>query len=286
MNSIPNEIKLNIPSKPNRPFVLYHCGHQECAPSHSFGPAIRPHYLLHYVRRGKGTYHVGGKVYSVNEGEGFLIHPGITTFYQADEADPWEYCWIGFDGSDVDSMLTNCGLSHTSHLFKDYSNGLLWTDFMSLMEALHHLQSNDFTCLGLLYQCFSHMCPPKESSRTMPNEHYLSKAKEYIHNNYAYDIKITDISNYLHIDRTYLFKLFQNKLGVSPKEYLTKYRINMSQQLLEATGLSMSEIAYSCGFLDASSFDKHFKRLLHITPLQYRRIVPHQKEMFIIPKSE
>ena len=270
----------------NRPLILYHCGHEDCASGHSFGPAIRPHYLLHFVRRGKGRYHVGSEVYTVSDGEGFLIYPGVTTFYEADEHDPWEYCWIGFDGSDVDTVLTNCGLSHTNHIIKDYSQGLLWRDFMSLLDAFHHLQSNDFTCLGLLYQCFSHMCPPKDPNQTMPNEHYLSKAMEYIHHNYAYAIKITDISGYLNIDRTYLFKLFQKKLGLSPKEYLTKYRITMAQHLLEASSLSMSEIAYSCGFLDASSFDKHFKRLMHITPLQYRRSAPHQKDVFIIHKSE
>ncbi len=284
MKAIVNEILPNIIS--HRPFILYHCGHEECAPSHSFGPAIRPHYLLHFIRRGKGTFHVGNKVYPVGEGEGFLIYPGVTTFYQADESDPWEYCWIGFDGSDVDIMLTNCGLSHTSHLVRDYSHGLLWDDFMSLIAAFHHLQSNDFACLGLLYQCFSHMCPPKDPNKTMLNEHYIAKAMDYIHNNYAYDIKITDISGYLNIDRTYLFKLFQKHLGISPKEYLTKHRITIAQHLLEASSLSMSEIAYSCGFQDASSFDKHFKRLLHITPLQYRHTAPHQKEVFIIHKSE
>jgi AraC-like DNA-binding protein len=278
-------IEIN-PNITHRPFNLYHCGLEECAPSHSFGPAIRPHYLLHFVRRGKGTFHVGNRIYTVGEGEGFLIYPGVTTFYQADETDPWEYCWIGFDGYDVDIMLANCGLSQSNHLVKDYSSGLLWDEFMSLIEAYQHLQSNDFACLGLLYQCFSHMCPPKDSNKTMLNEHYIAKAMEYIHNNYAYDIKITDISGYLNIDRTYLFKLFQKQLGVSPKEYLTKYRIKIAQHLLEASSLSMSEIAYSCGFQDASSFNKQFKRLLHITPYQYRHTALHQEDVFIIKDSK
>ena len=278
-----NELTPNIL---NRPFILYHCGHEECAPGHSFGPAIRPHYLLHFIRRGKGTYHVGNRVYTIREGEGFLIYPGVTTFYQADDTDPWEYCWIGFDGSDIDVMLTNCGLTHTNHVVRDYSQGLLWDAFMSLIDAFHQLQSNDFTCIGHLYHCFSHMCPPKDPHKVLLNEHYIGKAKEYIHNNYTYNIKITDISGYVNIDRTYLFKLFQRKLGISPKEYLTKYRINIAQHLLEATNLSMSEIAYSCGFLDASSFNKHFKRLLQITPLQYRNTAPQQREVFLIQPSK
>lgn len=279
MKAIRNELQ---PTIPLRPFILYHCGHEKCAPGHSFGPAIRPHYLLHFVRCGRGSFHVGSQVYTVEKGEGFLIYPGITTYYQADENTPWEYCWIGFDGSDVDTLLTNCSLSQTSHLVRDYSQGQLWDCLLSLIAAFHHPQSNDFACLGLLYQCFSHMSSGKDSSKALPNEHHITRAMEYIHNNYAYDIKITDISRQLSIDRTYLYKLFQKKTGVSPKEYLTRYRINTAQHLLETSSLSMSEIAYSCGFLDASTFDKHFKKLLHITPLQYRHATPQQKEVYVL----
>ncbi len=140
---------------PGRPLVLYHCGHEQCKPSHSFGPAIRPHYLIHFVLHGQGTYHVNGSVYHVGEGEGFLIHPGVTTLYCADDQNPWEYCWIGFDGYDVPTVLKLSGLSHTSLILKDYSNGMLQKDLFSLILAFTERQGNDLFYLGLLYRCLS-----------------------------------------------------------------------------------------------------------------------------------
>jgi hypothetical protein len=92
------------------PLTLYHCGHEQCAPSHSFGPAIRPHYLFHYVLGGRGQYCVNGQTYHLTKGNGFLINPGVSTVYTADEHDPWEYCWIGFDGYGVKTILQDSAL--------------------------------------------------------------------------------------------------------------------------------------------------------------------------------
>ncbi|MGF7142630.1 AraC-like DNA-binding protein [Anaerotaenia torta] len=259
------------PSVPGRPLVLYHCGHEECSPSHSFGPAIRPHYLIHFILHGHGTYHVNGTVYHVDEGEGFLIYPGITTFYCADDRDPWEYCWIGFDGYDVPAVLKSCGLSHTSLILKDYSNGLLWKELSALILDFTEQRGNELSYLGQLYRCFSYVCRPAGTPPGIVYENYISRAMDYIHNNYTYDIRISDIARFLCIDRTHLYKLFIRDTSQSPQEYLIRYRIKIARQLLAASDLSVSEIAYSCGFRDASSFNRHFKNHLHTTPLKYRK---------------
>ena len=35
---------------------IYFCGHEHCQPGHSFGPTVRPHYLIHVVLSGKGIF--------------------------------------------------------------------------------------------------------------------------------------------------------------------------------------------------------------------------------------
>ena len=94
----------------NTPFLsIYFCDSQDCAPGHSYGPAVRPHYLLHIIRSGKGCFHHNNIVYHLQAGDAFLISPLESTFYQADETKPWRYSWIGFDGSAVKSLLsTTC----------------------------------------------------------------------------------------------------------------------------------------------------------------------------------
>ena len=65
-------------------FHLCFCGFAECKPLHSYGPAARPNYILHYVMKGKGIYQVGETKYQLKEGQAFLIEPESLTFYQAD----------------------------------------------------------------------------------------------------------------------------------------------------------------------------------------------------------
>lgn len=61
-------------------FYLCFCGFAECEALHSYGPASRPNYILHYVTKGKGIYQVGENRYSVSQGQVFLIEPDTLTF--------------------------------------------------------------------------------------------------------------------------------------------------------------------------------------------------------------
>ena len=91
---------------------LCHCGYSICAPGHSFGPAVRPNYILHYVLDGRGTYRIGTRTYHLEKEQGFLIEPNVMTFYQADAQQPWTYLWIGFQGTRADQLMREIGLSY------------------------------------------------------------------------------------------------------------------------------------------------------------------------------
>ena len=72
-------------------------GYQNCEKSHAFGPAIRTHFLIHYVVSGCGTFRKNGHEYKVSQGEMFVIPPWVETYYEADDTTPWSYIWIGFE---------------------------------------------------------------------------------------------------------------------------------------------------------------------------------------------
>lgn len=78
--------------------AIFNCGMEHCAPLHSWGPAVRDHYLIHLVVGGHGFYRVGEQEYSLGPGDLFLLRPGQLAGYMASEDDPWEYCWVGFNG--------------------------------------------------------------------------------------------------------------------------------------------------------------------------------------------
>ena len=92
---------------------LCFCGYADCSAGHSFGPAVRPNYIIHYIMKGRGSYTVDGIRYELEEGQGFLIQPGVQTFYQADESTPWSYLWVGFDGARAEEYMQGLGLGES-----------------------------------------------------------------------------------------------------------------------------------------------------------------------------
>ena len=55
--------------------AVYNCGFQRCSPGHTWGPAVRDHFLIHYITSGKGVYDSGSGKYSLSAGDGFLVVP-------------------------------------------------------------------------------------------------------------------------------------------------------------------------------------------------------------------
>ena len=65
-------------------------------------------------------------------------------------------------------------------------------------------------------------------------------------------------------------RIFREIIGVSPRQYILRNQIETAKELLAQSDLSLSEIAISTGFYDASDFGKQFRKQENLTPRQYR----------------
>lgn len=192
-------------------FHLCFCGFAECKPLHSYGPAARPNYILHYVMKGKGIYQVGETKYPLKEGQAFLIEPDSLTFYQADKTDPWSYLWVGFGGTEAQRFVRDLGLNSRQLTCEcEYGEELKEIVF----EMLHHTCStaeNLYYLQGKLYQFFSVLARGIEiqqySNDTKESIH-VQEAIAYIKNYYSQKITVEDIANYLALNRSYFITIF------------------------------------------------------------------------------
>lgn len=144
---------------------VYFCGQEDCGPNHSFGPAMRPHYLLHVIFHGKGIYQCSGHTYHLKAGDAFLIRPMDSIYYRADTSDPWSYAWAGFDGSACKEILKQTVFSDTPIFTPETpsrQNSLL-THMQSLLDTFSENNGNDLASTGNLLLILSNMqkSPPK-----------------------------------------------------------------------------------------------------------------------------
>lgn len=250
------------------------CGCSKTEPLHSFGPALKPHYLIHYVLSGKGILRIGGKEYELEEGYGFLITPDELAFYQADETDPWTYVWIGFEGTKAVEYMGSIGLSVTSPVFQSKQSEELYRIVRDMMEHNTFGVTDDLRRNGLLHMFLSVISESVQVSASNNDDranHYVRKAIEFIQSNYCNPIKVTDVADYVCINRSYLYTLFQNSIHMSPQQFLMAYRITKATELLKVTKLPIEGIAISCGYQDPLVFTKAFRQLKGISPSAYRR---------------
>lgn len=261
--------EFNTPVYLSKALNLYYGGWEFCCPMHTFGPAIRQHYLVHYVTRGKGRLWMNDTCYVIEKDTMFLIRPGITCVYQADKDDPWEYCWICIDGYDVENMLNNSGFDKVNLLFFDKSNGEVRDAMLNFIFYFSKYKNNEYMLLSRLYNIFGHM--KIQMKKQQAKSIHVERAIDYIYENYSKNISVTDIAEYLGIDRTYLYRLFKEEYNMSPQKYLLNFRLKTAMNKLEGGNMSIADIAYNCGFNDASAFCHQFKKVYKDTPLNYRR---------------
>lgn len=262
---------------------IYFCGHEHCQPGHSFGPAVRPHYLIHVVLSGKGIFKHQGHTYSLKSGDSFLIKPMDSTYYEAGQTNPWEYAWIGFNGQEIPALL-NQTCFQDSCIFicpPDSERKLnLRTLMHSILNTFSSANYNPFTLTGLFLELLGLMTGPSVVEGNSYSTQYVKRAMDYMKNNYGYNIRIQDIAAAIGIDRTYLYRLFMEQQKISPKQYLLQLRIHIASDMLSSSDYSITEIAYSCGFKDAAAFSNQFKKMTGYTPRKFREYLNLEKTIY------
>lgn len=253
---------------------IYFCGSEQCAPGHSFGPAVRPHYLIHTVLEGRGIFIRNGKTYHLEAGDAFLISPMESTFYQADRTDPWKYAWIGFDGMSVEEyVVKTCFSDSPVYQCPEGQNTrpAIASVMSAITDAFLSADQNFLTLMGYFFQLLGIMQGTQPTEDPGHTKGYLEKAMDYIHNNYSYNIHISDIAAYIGVDRSYLYRLFMEEEHISPKQYLMRLRLRTASGMLRSPQYTITEIAYSCGFRDTATFCSQFKKSMKLTPSQFRK---------------
>lgn len=253
---------------------VYNVGYQRCDPLYQWGPGVRDHYLIHYIVSGKGRYQVGGTEYELQAGDVFLVYPNVSVTYSSDREEPWEYYWVGFNGSDAAYLLSSAGFEETEPLRRAIPFGKeLQHRLLSIYEVRGNSLANAAAMTGELYRTlalFLQNAPQKEEDND-PLALYTMRAVEYINFRYSYPITVDEIASYVGVSRSHLYRAFHTVTGQSPKTYLSRFRIRQACLLLEKGDMSVSEIAQSVGYESGLYFSKVFHRLEGMTPTEYAR---------------
>jgi two-component system response regulator YesN len=94
---------------------------------------------------------------------------------------------------------------------------------------------------------------------------------EYIEHRFTEDFSLDDLSELVFLSPTYVSHLFHQKTGSSIREFLNQRRIEYACNLLSDSNFSIKEIAEKCGYSNLTHFYRIFKKIMNITPLEFRK---------------
>jgi AraC-like DNA-binding protein len=273
---------------------VYHCGMEKCLPCHTYGPSQRDHFLIHFVRSGRGVFRNGDHTFSLTAGQAFLICPGRLAFYQADRDDPWDYVWIGFSGTRAESLLLQAGLSAQEAVFGEPDGestpdaaapaaGLivprmtLRTCFEAIAASIPMKAGRETHQLGLLYLLLASRIERGEGIRSAGDpadrqERYVRQATDFLGMNYSHRVSVADLSRHLGLDRSYMGALFRAHTGLPPQQYLLRLRMEKAAALVVESDLAISTIARSVGYEDPLLFSRMFRKVKGQSPVGFRRV--------------
>lgn len=99
----------------------------------------------------------------------------------------------------------------------------------------------------------------------------IKKILQFIRENFDKQISLEDMAKKAEMSVKYFGTYFKNMTGKTPFDYLNEYRIEKAARKLLNTDMSVTDIAYSCGFNDLSYFIKTFKKINSVSPGKYRK---------------
>lgn len=254
---------------------LYQFGWEKCGSLHQWGPAIRNHFLFHYVISGKGRLEVNNETYTVEAGQGFLLCPQQVSTYYADQDDPWTYTWVEFDGLHARECMTLAGLSEAQPIYMPgakHGHDGLERYFMDLIAAAGQtsirLVGFGMILMDEIIQTSKSRALSGKDKRL--REFYVKEALAFIDGNYQRDISIEEIADASGLNRSYFGRIFKEHMGKSPQQFLISYRMNKAAELLKNSRISIGEVGSSVGYANQLHFSRAFKSIFGVSPREYR----------------
>ena len=110
----------------------------------------------------------------------------------------------------------------------------------------------------------------RENVKNFDEQTTIKYLREYVENNYIYDISMQEAAEEMGYSDAYFSKLFKQYFNQNFTAYLTEYRIKKAKELLTDTNNSIKDISRMVGYEDSNYFAKIFKRIVGEIPSKFR----------------
>lgn len=206
----------------------------------------------------------------------FVIIPSIMPHaYYSDSKEPWSIYWIHFAGEKAKYFTSRTvqaipiqrsktsRINERIHLFDEIFNNLERGYSVEIMEYVN-------LCLPRLLATFTHI-----SQYRLVNEQFtkdpVTQGINFMLENIRQKLKLEAIAQSVKLSTSHFSRLFISRTGYSPIEYFIHLRIQRTCRLLDNHSLTIADVARETGFDDPFYFSRQFRKVMNMSPMQYRK---------------
>jgi len=233
--------------------------------------------VIHFIISGKGVLRIGNRTYHLKAGQGFFSPANVPVDYQADEKDPWLYCWIHFTGIKLEEYLHSLHINQRTPVFTCSDPDWFFERVQEMMRiATLRVPWTEPKLFSICFDIFSSLMRDNESNRSQldrpdyTQERYIQRATTYMQQHLTDRVTITEISDMLGLTPNYFSTIFRRIVGCTPQRHLVNLRLQYACTLLLNTNNAIKNIAQIVGYDHATSFSKAFAKQFGMSPNEYR----------------
>ena len=172
----------------------------------------------------------------------------------------------------IESKLEGLEYGADDYITKPFSATYLKTRIASLLRQRKSLQEIYMAKLTEGKEiAVAEALTPSQPQITPYDEQFMQKVMEFIEEQMDNaELTIDEFAEHLMLSRTIFYRKLKSIIGLTPVDFIREVRIKRAAQLIDSGEYNFSQVAYMTGFNDPKYFSRRFKKIMGVTPTEYK----------------
>ncbi len=201
---------------------------------------------------------------------------GVPAFWEYLYIDPEEILKANGKKSIAETRELIEAINRNAFFIRTEDNPMLVTLVRAIFEemqdkAQYHQECVKGMAYALLFEIARFNSKNSVNNNIKASGLQLESAIDYVELHYQSAFKIADLAAQCHMSETHFRRIFQEKMNMTPIEYVNFVRVKKACELIDKTDISMEEVAEKVGFITSSTFNRNFRKIIGTSPYQWKK---------------
>ena len=238
------------------------------------GRELKGCYLV-YIPTGRGEFETKNSKVNILPGDVIKLYPEDWHRYRPDVKVGWEEYWIGFEGpASEDFLLKSLFPENKSEVGNiGHHDEVIYLFNQALNITRKNSPGFAQIITGIVFQLVAYIINPGYQALAGKKADYIyEESVSIIRQHIKNGVDFQKMAANCGLSYSHFRKLFKEKTGFSPQQFLINERLGYARRLLSSTDLTIEEISEKCGFQSAFYFSNIFKKKTGYSPGKLRYI--------------